>query len=68
MNPAITQQKARPPVGTVARANTQERPHYNRPWPDYNPAQARSEREVAKVLAILDKINLNAIKQKGRAG
>ncbi len=61
-----TRQKNRPPVGTGQAADNQQRPHHNSQWPDYNPAERRSERDVAKVLAILDEIKMDAIKTEGR--
>jgi hypothetical protein len=61
-----TQQKAAPRRGTGQAASNQQRPHLSSPWPDCNPTQVRSERDVAKVLAILDEIKMDAIKTEGR--
>lgn len=51
-----TQQKAAPRRGTGQAASNQERPHFSSPWPDCNPGETRSEREVARVLKLLDEI------------
>lgn len=49
-----TQQKARPSVGTVERSSKAPQPAIV--WPERNPAETRSEREVARVLRILDQL------------
>jgi hypothetical protein len=51
-----TQQKAAPRRGTGQAANNPQRPHFSSPWPNGNPAQVRSERDVARVLRILDEL------------
>jgi hypothetical protein len=51
-----THEKAAPRRGTGRAASSQQRPQIATVWPNGNPAQIRSERDVAKVLAILDEL------------
>ena len=53
---APTHEKAAPRRRTGQAANNQERQQPITVWPSGNPAQVRSERDVAKVLAILDEL------------
>lgn len=56
-------EKPAAPVVTGTAGSNQERPQYNSPWPERNPAESRSEREVAKVLAILDELKLGGVRK-----
>jgi hypothetical protein len=51
-----TQQKASCPVPRRGAANNQQRPQPITAWPEHNPGETRPEREIARVLRILDEI------------
>jgi hypothetical protein len=57
-----TQQKAAPGRGTGQAASNQQRPQPITAWPEHNPGETRSEREIATVLQLLDSLEKGALK------